>query len=74
MIQQVLIVLARGGGERAPHGLDDEARDVGGEEEERVPLGGDAREGRVEGESGVLEDEVDGGAEDGGREDDDAYL
>lgn len=74
MIQQILVLLARGGGERTPHGLDDQARDIGGEEKEGIPLGGDAGEGRVESEGGVLDDEVDGGAEDGGREDDDADL
>lgn len=71
---QLGVVVAGGGGDAAADGLHDEARDVGGQEEARVPDGGQARETRVEGEGNVLEREVDADADEGRAEDDGADL
>lgn len=71
---QLGLVVACGGRDAAADGLDDEAGDVGGEEDARVPGGGDAGEGRVEGEGDVLEGEVDGDADEGRAQDDGADL
>lgn len=73
-LEQLGVRVAGGGGDAAPDGLDDEAREVGGQEEARVPMRRDAREPRVEVQRGVLERQVDGHADEGGREDDGADL
>lgn len=74
VLEQLGVRVAGGGGDAAPDGLDDEAREVGGQEEARVPARRDAREPRVEVQRGVLERQVDGHADEGGREDDGADL
>lgn len=66
--------MAGGGGDAAADGLHDEARDVGGEEDARVPDGGEARDGGVEREGDVLEREVDADADKGRAEDNGADL
>lgn len=71
---QLRVRLARGGGDAAADGLHDEAGQVGGEEDARVPHGPDAREGRVERQGDVLEGQVDGGADEGRGDDDAADL
>lgn len=68
------LVVAGRGGDAAADGLDDEAGDVGGEEDARVPGGGDAGDGRVQGEGDVLEGEVDADADERRAEDDGADL
>lgn len=72
--QQLRLVVAGGGGERAADGLQDQAGDVGGHEDERVQAGAEARERRVDRERDVLEREVDRDADERGREDDGADL
>lgn len=62
-VEQLLVVAPRGGGDATADGLDDQARQVGGQEEAWVPLGVEAREGRVEREGDVLERQVDGDAD-----------
>lgn len=52
--QQLRLVVPGGRGEAAADGLQDQARDVGGDEDERVQARADAREGRVEGQGDVL--------------------
>lgn len=66
--------MAGGGGDAAADGLDDEAGDVGGEKDARVPDGGQAGKGRVQGEGNVLEREVDADADKGRAQDDGADL
>lgn len=73
-VEQLLVVLASRGGDAASDGLDDEARQVRGEEDARVPLGFEARERGVQGEGDVFEGEVDCGADEGWAEDDGADL
>ena len=73
-IQQLAVVAVGRGGERAADGLDEQARDVGGQEDDGVPAGPDARDGRVEVEADVLEGQVDAGADHGRGEDDGADL
>ena len=65
---------AGGGRDAAPDGLDDEARQVGGQKDARVPRRRQARQGRVEVQRDVLEGEVDGDADEGWGEDDGADL
>lgn len=71
---QLGVGLAAGRGDAAANGLDDEAAQVGGQEDEGVPARADARHGRVEVDGDVLERQVDGDADEGGREDDGADL
>lgn len=71
---ELAVGLASGSGDAASDGLDDEAAQVGGEEDDWVPARGDAGDGRVEVDGDVLEGEVDGDADEGGREDDGADL
>lgn len=62
------------GGDASADGLDDEAAEVGGEEDSGIPLGRDAGELGAEVEGDVFEGEVDGYADEGGGEDDGADL
>lgn len=55
-------------------GLDDEAAQVGGEEDDGVPAGLDARDGGVEVDGDMLEGEIDGDTDESGCEDDGADL
>lgn len=55
-------------------GLDDEAAQVGGEEDDGVPAGLDAGDGGVEVDGDMLEGEIDGDADESGCEDDGADL
>lgn len=71
---KLAVGLASGSGDAASDGLDDEAAQVGGEEDDGVPARGDAGDGGVEVDGDVLEGEVDGDADEGGREDDGADL
>lgn len=71
---KLAVGLSSGSGDAASDGLDDEAAQVGGEEDDWVPARGDAGDGRVEVDGDVLEGEVDGDADEGGREDDCADL
>lgn len=71
---KLAVGLASCSGDAASDGLDDEAAQVGGEEDDWVPARGDAGDGRVEVDGDVLEGEVDGDADEGGREDDCADL
>lgn len=71
---QLAVGLAAGSCDAATDGLDDEAAQIGGEEDERVPARGDAGDGGVEVDGDVLEGEVDGDADEGGRDDDGADL
>ena len=68
VLQQVVLVASRGGGDAATDGLDDEARDVGGDEEQGVPLRGDDAEVRVDGAHDVLDGQVQADADEGGPE------
>lgn len=71
---KLAVGLATSSGDTTSDGLDDEAAQVGGEEDDWVPARGDAGDGRVEVDGDVLEGEVDGDADEGGREDDGADL
>lgn len=71
---KLAVGLASGSGDTTSDGLDDEAAQVGGEEDDWVPARGDAGDGGVEVDGDVLEGEVDGDADEGGREDDGADL
>lgn len=73
-IEKRLVIVPSGCRDAAPDGLDDEAAEVGGQEEARVPDGRDARERRVQGEGDVLQCEVDGDADESRGEDDGADL
>lgn len=72
--QELLVILAGGGSDAAADALDDEARQVGGEEDARVPAGREAGQRGREVEGDVLEGEVDGDADEGRGEDDGADL
>jgi hypothetical protein len=71
---QLAVGLAARGRDAAADGLDDEAAEVGGQEDDGVPAGLDAGGGGVDVDGDVLEGEVDGDADEGGREDDGADL
>ncbi len=71
---ELAVLVARGGGDAAADGLDDEAGQVGGEKDARVPGGRDAGEVRREVQGDVLESEVDGDADEGRGENDGANL
>lgn len=62
-VEEALVGGARGRGDGAADGLDEEARDVKGDEDDGVPLGAEAGEGRVQRGAQVLEGEVDGDAD-----------
>lgn len=70
MLHHGVVVQRRAGSERAPDGLHAQARDVERDEDEGVAVGADARQGRAERETDVLERQVDGDADEGGAEDD----
>lgn len=55
-------------------GLDDEAAQVGGKEDDGIPARLDARDGGVEVDGDMLESEIDGDADESGCEDDGADL
>jgi hypothetical protein len=71
---KLAVGLATGSSNTTSDGLDDEAAEIGGEEDDWVPAGGDAGDGGVEVDGDVLESEIDGDADEGGREDDGADL
>lgn len=73
-IEKLLVGRARSGGDASPDGLEDEAREVSGEEDDGVPRGPEPGQGRVEGQADVLEREVDGDADEGRAQDDGADL
>ena len=70
MHHQTGILERRAGRQRAADGLDEQARDVERDKDERVQARRDARQRRVERQADVLEGQVDGDAHEGGREDD----
>ena len=68
------LVVASGSGDTSTDSLDDNAGDVGGEEQAGVPNRRDARERWVEGERDMLQGQVDGDADEGRGEDNGADL
>lgn len=73
IVEKLEIGLARGG-QTAANGLDDEAGYVCGAEEEGIQSGADPGEVRIEDAGDSFEGEVEGDANDRGREDDGADL
>lgn len=71
---QLRIGVAASSGDTSTDSLDDEAAQVGGEEDDGIPAGLDARNRGVEVDGDVLEGEVDGNADEGWCEDDGADL
>lgn len=71
---QLRIGVAASSCDTSTDGLDDEAAQVGGEEDDGIPAGLDARDGGVEVDGDMLEGEIDGDADEGWCEDDGADL
>jgi hypothetical protein len=71
---QLGVGVAAGSCDTSTDGLDDEAAQVGGEEDDGVPAGLDTRDGGVEVDGDMLEGEIDGDADERGCEDDGADL
>lgn len=73
-VEKGLVVTLGGRGNTASDGLDNETREIGGEEDARVPLRCKAGDLRVEVEGDVLEGQVDGDADEGRAKDNGADL